>query len=129
MLFYCSLLMLFVNYSSKHCLTQNSSYVFFQLNIMDWLKCGLVFKVYQTMFRVIKDSENVDERQHCFLIQTSGHESRYLSVETRQELLRIENAWHCSVCAAVMKLGVSHVTITGWCNRATDMSCNVMWIM
>mgnify|MGYP000577815215 CR=1 FL=1 len=80
----------------------------FQLNIMDWLKCGLVFKVYQTMFRVIKDSENVDERQHCFLIQTSGHESRYLSVETRQELLRIENAWHCSVCAAVMKLGVSY---------------------
>jgi hypothetical protein len=75
---------------------------------MDWLKCGLVFKVYQTMFRVIKDSENVDERQHCFLIQTSGHESRYLSVETRQELLRIENAWHCSVCAAVMKLGVSN---------------------
>ncbi|KAK7790454.1 hypothetical protein R5R35_007232 [Gryllus longicercus] len=82
------------------------------LNIMDWLKCSLVFKVYQTMFRVIKDSENVDERQHCFLIQTSGHESRYLSVETRQELLRIENAWHCSVCAAVMKLGSKTFTVT-----------------
>ncbi|KDR23305.1 hypothetical protein L798_14067, partial [Zootermopsis nevadensis] len=82
------------------------------LNIMDWLKCGLVFKVYQTMFRVIKDSENVDERQHCFLIQTSGHESRYLSVETRQELLRIENAWHCSVCAAVMKLGSKTFSVT-----------------
>jgi len=82
------------------------------LNIMDWLKCGLVFKVYQTMFRVIKDSENVDERQHCFLIQTSGHESRYLSVETRQELLRIENAWHCSVCAAVMKLGSKTFNVT-----------------
>nr|CAD7600662.1 unnamed protein product [Timema genevievae] len=68
--------------------------------------------VYQTMFRVIKDSENVDERQHCFLIQTSGHESRYLSVETRQELLRIENAWHCSVCAAVMKLGSKTFTVT-----------------
>nr|CAD7202962.1 unnamed protein product [Timema douglasi] len=82
------------------------------LNIMDWLKCSLIFKVYQTMFRVIKDSENVDERQHCFLIQTSGHESRYLSVETRQELLRIENAWHCSVCAAVMKLGSKTFTVT-----------------
>jgi len=71
------------------------------------------------MFRVIKDSENVDERQHCFLIQTSGHESRYLSVETRQELLRIENAWHCSVCAAVMKLGVSPTRLQ-WYNGATD---------
>lgn len=58
------------------------------------------------MFRVIKDSENVDERQHCFLLQTAGHESRYLSVETRQELLRIEAAWHCAVCSAVIKLKV-----------------------
>ena len=58
------------------------------------------------MFRVVKDSENVDERQHCFLVQTSGQDSRYFSVETRQELLKIENAWHCSVCTAVMKLGV-----------------------
>lgn len=66
-----------------------------------------MFKVYQTMFRVVKDSENVDERQHCFLVQTSGQDSRYFSVETRQELLRIENAWHCSVCTAVMKLGVN----------------------
>ena len=28
------------------------------------------------MFRIIKESENVDERQHCFLIQTVGGESR-----------------------------------------------------
>ncbi|XP_046672710.1 gamma-1-syntrophin [Homalodisca vitripennis] len=82
------------------------------LNIGDWLECGLVFKVYQSMLRVIKDSENVDERQHCFLIQTSGQESRYFSVETRQELLRIESAWHCSVCAAVMKLGSKTFNVT-----------------
>lgn len=69
----------------------------------------LMFKVYQTMFRVVKESENVDERQHCFLVQTSGQDSRYFSVETRQELLRIENAWHVSVCTAVTKLGVSKI--------------------
>uniref|UniRef100_A0A1B6D4W2 PDZ domain-containing protein n=1 Tax=Clastoptera arizonana TaxID=38151 RepID=A0A1B6D4W2_9HEMI len=82
------------------------------LNIGDWQDCSLVFKVYQSMLRVIKDSENVDERQHCFLIQTSGQESRYFSVETRQELLRIESAWHCSVCAAVMKLGSKTFNVT-----------------
>ncbi|KAJ4440414.1 hypothetical protein ANN_08555 [Periplaneta americana] len=92
------------------------------LNIMDWLKCGLVFKVYQTMFRVIKDSENVDERQHCFLIQTSGHESRYLSVETRQELLRIENAWHCSVCQAVMKLGSKTFSVNTSSGKAAGLT-------
>ena len=36
------------------------------------------------MFRVIKESENVDERQHCFLIQSFGKQSHYFSVETRQ---------------------------------------------
>ena len=36
------------------------------------------------MFRVIKESEYVDQRQHCFLIQTFGQQSHYLSVETRQ---------------------------------------------
>jgi hypothetical protein len=36
------------------------------------------------MFRVIKESEYVDERQHCFLIQTFGQNSHYFSVETRQ---------------------------------------------
>ena len=63
------------------------------------------YKVYEAMFRVIKESENVDERHHCFLIQTAatqqqtqtGHggnaavassaaateSSRYFSMETR----------------------------------------------
>lgn len=75
------------------------------------------------MFRVVKDSENVDERQHCFLVQTSGQDSRYFSVETRQELLRIENAWHCSVCTAVMKLGVSIFKVNLYFKL-----CNIVYI-
>ncbi|XP_065345238.1 gamma-1-syntrophin isoform X1 [Cloeon dipterum] len=74
------------------------------VSVTNWGDNCQIFQIYQSMFRVIKDSENVDERQHCFLLQTAGHESRYLSVETRQELLRIEAAWHCAVCSAVIKL-------------------------
>ncbi|XP_014214536.1 gamma-1-syntrophin [Copidosoma floridanum] len=73
-------------------------------NIGDWSRCALTFKVYQTLFRVMRDSENVDERQHCFLVQSPGKPPRYLSVETRQELLRIEAAWHTAVCSAVTHL-------------------------
>ncbi|KAG8225250.1 hypothetical protein J437_LFUL008787 [Ladona fulva] len=85
------------------------------LTEQDWLCCaasGDALKVYQTMFRALRDSENVDGRQHCFLVQASGRESRYLSVETRQELLRIEGAWHCAVCSAVMKLGSKTFTVS-----------------
>jgi hypothetical protein len=34
------------------------------------------------MFRIIKESENVDERQHCFLIQTVGGESRCVNLKS-----------------------------------------------
>ena len=60
------------------------------------------------MFRVIKESENVDERQHCFLVQTAGQESRYFSMETRQDLLKVESAWHRAVCQTVSQMGVSY---------------------
>lgn len=70
-------------------------------------KALVVYKVYQTMFRIVKESETVDSRQHCFLLQSSGHEPRYLSVETRQELLRIENSWNAAIVTSVIKLGVS----------------------
>jgi len=65
----------------------------------------LKYKVFEAMFRVIKESEYVDERQHCFLIQTFGQQSHYFSVETRQELLRLESAWHRAVCFAISHLG------------------------
>ncbi len=67
------------------------------------------YRVYEAMFRVLKESENVDERQHCFLIQTAGQESRYFSVETRAELLRLESAWHRAVCSTVCQLRVSEL--------------------
>ena len=49
----------------------------------------MMVQVFDAMFRVIKESENVDERQHCFLIQTFGQQSHYFSVETRQVSHRI----------------------------------------
>ncbi|XP_014229159.1 gamma-1-syntrophin isoform X1 [Trichogramma pretiosum] len=81
-------------------------------NIGDWSHCALTFKVYQTLFRVMRESENVDERQHCFLVQSPGKSPRYLSVETRQELLRIEAAWHTAVCSAVTHLKSKSFPVT-----------------
>lgn len=78
------------------------------LNIAMLAKPAVAYKVYQTMFRVVKESETVDSRQHCFLLQSSGHDPRYLSVETRQELLRIENSWNAAIVTSVIKLGVNN---------------------
>ena len=77
------------------------------MNVAAISKALLTYKVYQTMFRIVKESETVDSRQHCFLLQCAGHEPRYLSVETRQELLRIENSWNTAIVTSVIKLGVN----------------------
>ena len=82
-------------------------YGLFQIDVSDWSRNVQVYPLNQAMFRVIKESEYVDERQHCFLLQTVGRESRYFSMETRQELLRLESAWHRAVCQAVSTLEVS----------------------
>jgi hypothetical protein len=96
----------------------------------DWENASATYQIYQTMFRTLKESEYVDERQNCFLIQTANEEgankgsqklreslftsrastaseSHYLSVETKKELMRIETAWHQALYGAVVRLGVS----------------------
>jgi len=74
------------------------------IEVSDWKRSVQVYPIHQAMFRVIKESETVDERGHCFLLQTVGRESRYFSMETRQDLLRLESAWHRAVCQSVSGL-------------------------
>ena len=93
------------------------------LNIAMLAKPAVAYKVYQTMFRVVKESETVDSRQHCFLLQSSGQDPRYLSVETRQELLRIENSWNASIVTSVIKLGVNKNWLAFECRSFLSVFC------
>ena len=86
------------------------------------------YKIYQAMFRVIKESENVDERQHCFLVQTAGQESRYFSMETRQDLLKVESAWHRAVCQTVSQMGVSDESLLKSYVSSRLYTCSVKMI-
>lgn len=77
------------------------------MSITEWLDCGVVYKLYESMLRLVKDAENVDQRQHCFLLQTSSGVSRYFSMETKQGLLDVQCAWHRSICTSMMHIKVS----------------------
>ncbi|XP_049882422.1 gamma-1-syntrophin [Pectinophora gossypiella] len=87
------------------------------MNITELAKCPETLKVYQTMFRTVKESETVDWRQHCFLVQSSAcgpggaPGPRYFSAETRQELLRVEAAWTASIVNSVIRLGKKTFTV------------------
>lgn len=90
------------------------------MNITELAKCPETLKVYQTMFRTVKESETVDWRQHCFLVQSSapgpggvgtGTGPRYFSAETRQDLLRVEAAWTANIVNSVIRLGKKTFTV------------------
>lgn len=77
------------------------------MSITEWLDCGVVYKLYESMLRLVKDNENVDQRQNCFLLQTSSGVSRYFSMETKQGLLDVQCAWHRSICTSMTHIQVS----------------------
>ncbi|KAJ8735931.1 hypothetical protein PYW07_007551 [Mythimna separata] len=89
------------------------------MNITELAKCPETLKVYQTMFRTVKESETVDWRQHCFLVQSSAPGPagaaalgpRYFSAETRQDLLRVEAAWTANIVNSVIRLGKKTFTV------------------
>ncbi|XP_059046935.1 gamma-2-syntrophin [Achroia grisella] len=86
------------------------------MNVAELAKCPETLKVYQTMFRTVKESETVDWRQHCFLVQASAAGPgaagpRYFSTETRQQLLRVDRAWTANVLHSVVRLGKKTFTV------------------
>ncbi|XP_074656161.1 gamma-1-syntrophin-like isoform X2 [Tubulanus polymorphus] len=86
---------------------RGSNIYFFEtppVSTRDWLKCDTICKVYESMFRVLKDTELLDDRNNCYIIQAGSGESFYLSVETRHDMLRFEKAWFRANYLAVMHL-------------------------
>ncbi|XP_071811063.1 gamma-2-syntrophin-like isoform X3 [Apostichopus japonicus] len=71
----------------------------------DWERCDQKYKLYEVISRIFKDSELMDNRPHCFLLQSGEDEAHYIGVETRNEL----NIWQSAILRAthmaVAKLG------------------------
>ncbi|XP_054719473.1 gamma-1-syntrophin-like [Uloborus diversus] len=74
-------------------------------NVQSFSSCPNVFKVYQAMLKILKESQYIDERQHCFMLHTGVSDTHYLCAENKAELLRIENGWHRATYNAVTRLG------------------------
>ncbi|XP_064652609.1 gamma-2-syntrophin-like isoform X2 [Lineus longissimus] len=95
------------NWKSQFVALRGANVYFFDAppaSTRDWLRCDEICKVYESMFRILRDTELLDDRQHCFLVQGGSGDSHYLSLEGRQAMLRFEKAWYRTNYLAVMHL-------------------------
>ncbi|RUS91640.1 hypothetical protein EGW08_000613 [Elysia chlorotica] len=74
------------------------------MHASDWTKCEMKYKVYECMFKILKDKELPDRRQHCVVIQTGSRETICLTLESRADLLALERAWYKTSNLAVQRL-------------------------
>lgn len=89
------------------------------------LVCDKTYKVYDSMFRVLKESELADNRQHCCVMESGDGSSHYVGLDSRQELLQLEKVWHRANYQAVKLLTTKTVGCT-WrkatCSLTLDLS-------
>uniref|UniRef100_A0A3B3T9H6 Syntrophin gamma 1 n=1 Tax=Paramormyrops kingsleyae TaxID=1676925 RepID=A0A3B3T9H6_9TELE len=70
----------------------------------DWTRAERSFTVYEIMCKILKDSDLLDQRKHCFSLQTECGEDLFFSVELDSELLVWEKAFQMSTFLEVERM-------------------------
>ncbi|XP_042320373.1 gamma-1-syntrophin [Sceloporus undulatus] len=70
----------------------------------DWTRAERTFSVYEIMYKILKDSDLLDRRKHCFGVQSETGEDLYFSVELESDLLLWEKAFHSATFLEVERI-------------------------
>ncbi|MEQ2191668.1 Gamma-1-syntrophin, partial [Xenoophorus captivus] len=70
----------------------------------DWTRAEKSFTVYEIMCKILKDSDLLDKRRHCFSVQTESGEDMFFSVELECELLIWEKAFQMATFLEVERI-------------------------
>ncbi|XP_038051543.1 gamma-2-syntrophin-like isoform X1 [Patiria miniata] len=93
------------------------------VNTRDWLRCERIHKLYEVITRVYKDAELLDDRPHCFILQTgeASNNQHYLCTQSRSELNVWQSAMQRATHTAVSKLGTKTYGCT-WRKRVVGLT-------
>nr|XP_029479310.1 gamma-1-syntrophin isoform X4 [Oncorhynchus nerka] len=75
-----------------------------QVTTWDWTRAEKSYTVYEIMCKVLKDSDLLDKRKHCFSVQTECGEDMFYSVELECELLIWEKAFQMATFLEVERI-------------------------
>uniref|UniRef100_A0A8C4RTU4 Syntrophin gamma 1 n=1 Tax=Erpetoichthys calabaricus TaxID=27687 RepID=A0A8C4RTU4_ERPCA len=70
----------------------------------DWTRAEKSYTVYEIMFKILKDSDLLDQRKHCFSVQTETGEDMFFSVELDSELTIWEKAFQTATFLEVERI-------------------------
>ncbi|XP_031525173.1 gamma-1-syntrophin [Papio anubis] len=70
----------------------------------DWTRAEKTFSVYEIMCKILKDSDLLDRRKHCFTVQSESGEDLYFSVELESDLAQWERAFQTATFLEVERI-------------------------
>ncbi|KAI4581904.1 hypothetical protein MJG53_009429 [Ovis ammon polii x Ovis aries] len=70
----------------------------------DWTRAEKTFSVYEIMCKILKDSDLLDRRRHCFTVQSESGEDLYFSVELDSDLAQWERAFQTATFLEVERI-------------------------
>ncbi|XP_039724899.1 gamma-1-syntrophin, partial [Pteropus medius] len=70
----------------------------------DWTRAEKTFSVYEIMCKILKDSDMLDRRKHCFTVQSESGEDLYFSVELDCDLAQWERAFQTATFLEVERI-------------------------
>ncbi|XP_029325801.1 gamma-1-syntrophin isoform X7 [Mus caroli] len=70
----------------------------------DWTRAEKTFSVCEIMCKVLKDSDLLDRRKHCFTMQSECGEDLYFSVELESDLAQWERAFQTATFLEVERI-------------------------
>ncbi|XP_042712964.2 gamma-1-syntrophin isoform X3 [Chrysemys picta bellii] len=70
----------------------------------DWTRAEKTFSVYEIMYKILKDSDLLDRRKHCFGVQSESGEDLYFSVELECDLTLWEKAFQTATFLEVERI-------------------------
>ncbi|KAB0358944.1 hypothetical protein FD754_003100, partial [Muntiacus muntjak] len=84
--------------------TNISSLTKHNVTTWDWTRAEKTFSVYEIMCKILKDSDLLDRRRHCFTVQSESGEDLYFSVELDSDLAQWERAFQTATFLEVERI-------------------------
>jgi len=74
-------------------------------SVNDWNKSAKCYRIYESLFKLIKANEQLDERSNCFVLHNCNGSAHYMNVENIEILIQLDKMWQRTLYTSVYAIG------------------------